>query len=246
MIAQDQTDLTAATKEYNVDAKARKDIEATLLSAAQQTGDWPDALKNLAAAKADLEAAEKKVTDKLVNDTKYKAALAANTKAQKDLADARSSTDPDPSILTPLANNVLDTAKALDKIKTAAYDYDPGVRAAREKVKTAQAVVDKLRAAFDATLADNSDWKAAKATEDDAHQKVMDAQAKLAADKSGKPAPAPAPAGGGQSAPGAPPGPGGQAGTGAGASTTPPPGMVHPPGAPPGVFVPAPPSGNDN
>lgn len=185
VIAHDQASLDAAKREYASAVKVRKDIEDTLLAGVQKTGDWPQALKNLTAAQTLLDSAQKNIADQLAKDFKYKAALAAKTKADKDLEVAKAANNPDPAILTPLANKVIEDDKALDKLKIAALDADPQVRKAREKVRSAQAVVEVLKAQFDAGLPDHPEWKLAKAAEDKANWDVYKAQLAVKADHQG-------------------------------------------------------------
>jgi len=142
-------------------------VTAKLKAAFDSSPEMKTALDNATAALQARDAANKKVLDSLADNADYKAAIDARTAAADAITQARDG-GADPSTIADLAQNAMKTRTAVTKIETAAYAADPDASAAKAAYTAANAAVLKLRASFQASLASDADYIAAKKQLDDA------------------------------------------------------------------------------
>jgi chromosome segregation ATPase len=185
-LATDQAALTTAQSDYTKALEALTTATNKLRLAFEQTSDWIAAKKQLTDAQGAMTDARKPVLAELAGNSEYATALDARNKAQADLDAVRSNPqDATPEALTPLAAALMEANSKVSKLENDALNANPNYTAAKDSVASAQAAVNALKTKFQESLASDADWKAAKDASDAAHQTLVDAQAKVAADQGG-------------------------------------------------------------
>jgi hypothetical protein len=192
-IATDQSAVNSAQSDFETAQNALGVLVNKLELAFEQTPDYLAAKAKLATDMKALDEARQPVLAALQSDPDYAAALNAKKKAADDLAASRDNEagPPDAETLNQLAGAMLAAGTTVSKLEATACEGDAGVVAAQEVVTADNAAIIALKRQFQASLPNNTDYAAAKATMDAAKAKIADAIAKLDADK-GIAVPAPA------------------------------------------------------
>jgi hypothetical protein len=175
----DQLAQDAAGKAL-LDAQAKlKEVNDADWAKFQQGADWTAAQSKLTSAQSDLDTAKQAANDAVNNNPDYQTAVAAQKKAEDDLATAKAGDDATPETLSPLATAVLQAKINLKKVQGDALGNDTGVQTASEKLELAQHDVDMLKLKYQQSLLTDKSYVSAKAgvdaaqkAYDDAHQKV--------------------------------------------------------------------------
>ena len=151
-----QSDLAAAT------AKARTAFDALPANAPIVAAYHADQ----AAYNARLAA----VTEQLKADPKYKQALADRTAAQDKLAKLRATTPPPETEIAIATQELLTSIATVKRLEDQAAAGDPQLAPLRAKLATSAGQMADLQKQFDASLATNTEWTAAKSALDQAKQ----------------------------------------------------------------------------
>ena len=174
-----QQDLTKATADLSsaenslnsIAPKLRKDFEATPA--------WQTAQAELKTAQVEYDAARKPVLEALHQKPAYIAARDAKDKAEADRNALVSDSAAPADQVTAAATAVLNAGTVVSKMEAETLAVDPKVAAAHTKLLAANAKVQALEKEFDASIKNNSEWKAARKAHDDATAKVASARTAL-------------------------------------------------------------------